>query len=310
MLSIGAKLVALTLKRSFWTTSTTSITKPEKIPLAYYCYNPKYLIKDDPSPVVILHSLYTSKEYFNDLAPLIGQKLARPVYLVDLRNHGESGHRAYDGRATLMIAGQDVINFIDEMQLKKVVLMGVGFGARVAVQLSQTNPARIDRLVSVDLSQDGGIMFAKTYPRFLSYLNDLNARQGERSLRYAKLVMKELLRGQVHNPMTLKYILEGIRMDSNQVYKWKFNELTLGIMLRNWHEVMPINYAGKDVFDGPVLNIVTKNSYLTSEDYLDLKASFTKQKVEYLNTRFLMNTRGGNLMKILEDFGSAENCLN
>lgn len=282
-----------------WNKAPNGVAKIEKLSLSYYCYNPKYLISKEVNPIVCLHGLYTSKEFFYGIAPVLAQKLARPIYVLDLRNHGESPHRNFDGKATLMIMVQDVLNFMDEFSIKKSLIIGHGMGGRVSIQFTQLNESRVEKVITIDISQDGPHIYSKTFPKYLRYLEEFDLTQKNSSLSYVRLVMKEMLKTQVKNPFFLKYILNNIAVSSNDTFKWKFNASVLEQILKNWSQVKHINYSQQ--FKGPILNIVSKNNYITSEDYLDIKRAFQDCQVEYYNSRFVTNNKPV-LIKTIENF--------
>jgi len=251
------------------------------------------------SPIIALHGLYTSKEYFYDLAANLAKQLQRPYFALDMRSHGESPHRAFDGKASLMVLAQDVTNFMDEFSIGKALLIGHGLGGRAMVQLAQMNEARVDKVITVDLSQDGPYVFSKSFPKYLYYLNEIDTSSSNSSLSYARLVMKEILRSHVKNPITLRYVLENIRLDAEGKYKWRFNVRVLEQLLANWSQVKQINYSHQS--KDKLLNIVTKHNYITSEDYLDLKKAFTECQVDHISSRYMLANKPS-LIKAIEKF--------
>ena len=135
------------------------------------------------------------------------------------------------------------------------------------MQFAQMNEPRVDKVVTVDISQDGSSVFSKNFAKYLYYLNEIDSNNS--SLSHARLVMKEVLRGQAKNPITLKYVLDNIRVDTEGKFKWQFNQRALEQMMANWSQVKQINYGQK--CNCKLLNIVTKNNFVSSEDYLDLR---------------------------------------
>lgn len=71
----------------------------------------------------------------------------RDVFLVDLRNHGESDHHAsmqYEEMA------EDLLRFIDRRELAKVTLIGHNIGGKTAMAFTQLFPDRVAGLISLD----------------------------------------------------------------------------------------------------------------------------------------------------------------
>ncbi len=317
----------------------TAVQKLEKLSLSYYSYKPEYLMEKEVGgqkpPIIALHGLYTSKAYFYDLAASLAMRLRRQVFLLDLRNHGESPwngssssgvRQQFDGKASLAMLSHDLVHFMDEFAIPKALLLGYGLGGRVVIQCAQLNEPRIEKLITVDISQDGPYVFSKSLPKYLNYLKDVDPGSGSSaggggesaSLTYVRLVMKEILRGQVKSPVILKFLLDGIRLDSQSgQYVWRFNARVLEQMLAQWSTVKQIAYCGRQSKAVKVLNVVTRNNFITSEDYLELRKAYRSCAVEQVvgsGARLSVpgSSRGGGgnnskptLAKAIEKFAAA-----
>jgi esterase len=104
-------------------------------------------------PLVILHGLLGSARNWQSA----GRELAVDfnVCALDLRNHGESFHAAEMSYATL---ADDVRGWLDVHGLERVRLMGHSMGGKVAMLLACRHPARVEKLVAVDIAP-------KAYPQ-------------------------------------------------------------------------------------------------------------------------------------------------
>lgn len=71
----------------------------------------------------------------------------RTVYLVDLRNHGESDHHA---SMTYREMAEDVLRFADSKGLDKFSLLGHNIGSKTAMTLACLHPERVNGLISID----------------------------------------------------------------------------------------------------------------------------------------------------------------
>lgn len=106
----------------------------------------------DPKPIILLHGLFGSKSNYTMVGHKLAKHINRPVYSLDLRNHGDSPNFAPFGYTTM---AADVANFIAEHGLKHVTLVGHSMGAKVAMCVALTNENLVDRVVSVDNSPVG-----------------------------------------------------------------------------------------------------------------------------------------------------------
>lgn len=103
------------------------------------------------TPVLLLHGLLGSKRNFSSLGRMLGIQLDKPrrVLGVDLRNHGDSQHAP---NMSYQEMAQDVIAFLDEQNLTKIVLVGHSMGGKVAQALALLYPERVEGLVVLDIA--------------------------------------------------------------------------------------------------------------------------------------------------------------
>ncbi|RYM33802.1 alpha/beta fold hydrolase [Brumimicrobium glaciale] len=95
---------------------------------------------------VILHGLFGSSDNWQTH----GKKLADyfDVYLVDQRNHGESG---WSEEFSYDIMADDLHEFILANDLKEIILMGHSMGGKTAMRYAQKHPEMIEKLIIVDM---------------------------------------------------------------------------------------------------------------------------------------------------------------
>jgi pimeloyl-ACP methyl ester carboxylesterase len=98
-------------------------------------------------PLIMLHGLFGSSDNWLGVAPKLAQH--RRVFLVDLRNHGLSPH-SDDMSFDLM--SFDLAEFLDARHVDRAHVLGHSLGGKVAMQFALTQPARVDRLIIVDIA--------------------------------------------------------------------------------------------------------------------------------------------------------------
>lgn len=98
-------------------------------------------------PLVILHGLLGSSR--NWTAPARELAESRRVVGLDLRNHGDSPAGAVAALTELV---EDVRVTLDALGLERVQLLGHSLGGKVAMRLAVEAPARVERLVVVDIA--------------------------------------------------------------------------------------------------------------------------------------------------------------
>ncbi|MEX2484018.1 MAG: alpha/beta fold hydrolase [Brumimicrobium sp.] len=103
-------------------------------------------------PLIILHGLFGSLDNWQTH----GKKLAEyfEVYLVDQRNHGES---EWSNSFNYDVLADDLNEFIEDHNLKDVILIGHSMGGKTIMRFAQIYPDNIEKLIVVDMG-------VKTYP--------------------------------------------------------------------------------------------------------------------------------------------------
>lgn len=76
----------------------------------------------------------------------------RDIFLVDLRNHGDSDHH---NSMSYTEMAEDLLRFIDSRALSKVTLIGHNIGGKTAMRFAGLYPERVKGLVSFDTAPTG-----------------------------------------------------------------------------------------------------------------------------------------------------------
>ncbi|KAJ7739865.1 Alpha/Beta hydrolase protein [Mycena metata] len=106
--------------------------------------------------IVILHGLFGSSRNWGAHSRTFARNLQRPIYALDLRNHGSSEHAQ---PMTYSAMAADVIHFIQQHSLSDVSLIGHSMGGKVAmtVALESSLPAStLFKLIVVDIAPARG----------------------------------------------------------------------------------------------------------------------------------------------------------
>ncbi|MEZ5825330.1 MAG: alpha/beta fold hydrolase [Geminicoccaceae bacterium] len=98
-------------------------------------------------PVVIMHGLLGSGRNWQ----AVGKALAREfdVYLVDLRNHGDS---PWADEMSYPAMAADILRMLDDLGLERASLVGHSMGGKAAMCTALAAPERIARLAVVDIA--------------------------------------------------------------------------------------------------------------------------------------------------------------
>ena len=118
----------------------------------------------DGQPLLLLAGLFGSAHGFDDVAPA----LARDFRVVALtrRGHGKSDSPASGYALDVLV--EDIRQFLDALQLKRVLLAGVSAGGVEAALVAARYPGRVDRVVYLDSAYDHSAAFTQKWARRLA----------------------------------------------------------------------------------------------------------------------------------------------
>jgi non-heme chloroperoxidase len=104
----------------------------------------RYAEQGSPSgpPIIMLHGLTDSWFSFSGILPALPANYH--IYALDLRGHGGSDRPSHG--YTMPDFADDVISFMDAMELPSATLVGHSMGSLVAQQVALTAPQRVARL--------------------------------------------------------------------------------------------------------------------------------------------------------------------
>ena len=98
-------------------------------------------------PLIILHGFFASARNWRGLAKQFSEQ--RPVYVLDLRNHGSSPH---DVQMDYPQLAEDVLAFLDRYAIAQADFLGHSMGGKVAMWLALHQADRVRQLIVADIS--------------------------------------------------------------------------------------------------------------------------------------------------------------
>ncbi len=106
------------------------------------------------TPMVCLHGHTGQVHIWDEFAEEMSGRYH--VFAVDQRGHGESGW-ADDGYARDRFV-EDLAAFVDALDLRRFVLVGLSMGGWHSLLYTAENPDRVDRMVIVDIAPEPSVM--------------------------------------------------------------------------------------------------------------------------------------------------------
>ena len=99
-------------------------------------------------PLIILHGLFGMSDNWQTFAKQVSEN-GYKIFLVDLRNHGQSPHADEFNYEEL---SKDVVELIETEKITEPILLGHSLGGKVAMKVALQNPSLISKLIVVDIA--------------------------------------------------------------------------------------------------------------------------------------------------------------
>jgi esterase len=221
------------------------------------------------SPLIIVHGLYGSSD--NWLT--IGKALARnfQVFLVDLRNHGNSPHT---DRHTYTLMKLDLLEFLDRYDIEKAILVGHSMGGKTVMHFASDYPERVGSLIVIDIAPKSYHSLTDFSSQVTDHMNILNGMQSmDFSIVKTRADADAQLAGYVRSSRIRNFLLKNIRRNRDHTYSWKIN---VPVLIRELPSIlggMKIPETGITGF--PVLFVRGENSpYILDTDFPEINKFF------------------------------------
>ncbi|WP_420576561.1 alpha/beta fold hydrolase [Ekhidna sp.] len=211
-------------------------------------------------PLIIMHGVFGSSDNWQTLGKVFAEKFK--VYLVDLRNHGNSPHSDefdYD------VMVKDVVELMDDEGLTKAHILGHSMGGKVAMHLATQHPDNVDKLIVVDIAP-------KYYPPHHQQIFEGFHSVDLENLENRKDADEQMAKV-ISNFGVRQFILKNLDRKKDGSFGWKLNVNAIERAVENVGEGL----EGDVSFDGTTLFIAgSKSDYITDEDHDLIREHFPK----------------------------------
>lgn len=213
-------------------------------------------------PLVVAHGLFGAGRNWGRVAKTL--QTDREVVTVDLRNHGDSDWTETHTYADL--AG-DLSSVIASVADGRADLLGHSMGGKAAMLLALREPARVRRLVVIDIAP---VTYGHDQMQFVEAMQALDlAGLDSRSAADAALAAG------VPDPGIRSFLLSSLDVRNR---RWRLNLATLGHQMA---EVMGFPETGTARFDGPTLFLAGGASdYVLAEHHDAIRTRFPAARIE------------------------------
>jgi esterase len=215
-------------------------------------------------PLLILHGLFGSGRNWAAIAKALAE--THRVLLVDLRNHGAS---PWADAMSYPEMAADVLAFIRGKQLGSVALMGHSMGGKAAMLAALAEPARIARLVVVDVAP------VPREPALLPYVQAMGAIDLTRVTRRTEVDPQ--LAAAVPSPAERAFLLQNLVIEDGKA-SWRIN---LPVLERDMPDIagFPEDLPAAS-YPAPALFVAgAKSDYIRPQDEPAIRRLFPEAEI-------------------------------
>lgn len=215
-------------------------------------------------PLIILHGLFGSSDNWMSVAKALEKNFK--IYLLDLRNHGDSPHSdEFDYTAM----AEDLEEFIDTHNIENPSILGHSLGGKMAMKFAITNTSKWDKLIVVDIAPRAYTVQHETILKALKSVDIANLKsRGEAD---------KQLSAYIDNKGVRQFLLKNLSRKEDGQYEWKLNLRVIDEKIENVGEGIEEQLA----IERDVLFIRGANSdYINNKDNILIVQLFPKAQVK------------------------------
>ena len=208
-------------------------------------------------PMVILHRLFGSSDNWQTHAKKLAEYYR--VILVDQRNHG---HSEWSDEFSYELMSQDLEELFEDLDLKKVILLGHSMGGKTAIQFTQNHPEYIEKLIVVDIG-------VKEYPlHHAEILKGLYSIDLE--IIHTRNAAEEILSNFISSIGVRQFLLKNLYWKEKDLLAWRMN---ISILDREMTNILaPL--ADVEILLPTLFIRGSLSNYILDEDLDQLEALF------------------------------------
>lgn len=226
----------------------------------------------DGAPLLVLHGLFGSSR--NWITNAKKYSSFADVFLLDLRNHGDSPWHSVH---SIQGMAEDVLEFIHSEKLEKVNILGHSMGGLVTIQAIAYEPNFFQKAIVEDIAP-------KDYP--FAYTKELELLSLGLEGFSSRTQIEEKAKQIVEEPFIRNFLLMNLERKEDGTYRWKVNAEAI----RKAQTNLFYNQIDLKKIDVPLLLIYGGKSEFVSPS--DLKI----YKTHFSNFRFNCLTEGDHYM--------------
>ncbi|KAI3412059.1 hypothetical protein GPALN_002105 [Globodera pallida] len=196
-------------------------SQPVALPLAFNVC-PEKFGPEKTNPLVIVHGLLGHKKNWRAIASALQKELQNRIFVVDMRNHGESPHCSDSTYPSMAL---DLRQFIEQEVLtrsnhKTAFLLGHSMGGKVVAEFAtdKANANLIEKLVFEDIAPQRNPHHS-SLTEFRAYIDALRSVD----LRLSRRQISKALEPSIREESVRAFMLTNLCQDRPGLNKWRCN---------------------------------------------------------------------------------------
>ncbi|MBI1221223.1 MAG: alpha/beta fold hydrolase [Bacteroidetes bacterium] len=202
-------------------------------------------------PLIIMHGLFGMLDNWHNLARKFAEEYH--VFLLDLRNHGQSPH---SDAINYPLMADDLWEFMNQQGISRAYVLGHSMGGKVAMEFALRYPDKCEKLVVVDIAP---VRYKPGHNDVFEALFHLDIDNTQKTRKELDEDMQEW----ISDFGTRQFLLKSLVRKEEGGYYWKFN---LPAIHKHYDEIIA-EIPGNRSFKHPTLFIRGSNSPYIKDDY-------------------------------------------
>lgn len=225
-------------------------------------------VEGSGKPFVIIHGFLGMSDNWKTLATQFAAA-GFEMHLLDMRNHGRSFHSNEFNYEAMV---QDVLEYVNEKQLNKFILLGHSMGGKVAMNFACDYPERIEKLIVADIAP------REYKPHHQDVMQALNA------VDFSKVAsrkdIEEIMHSYIKDYGTLQFLMKNVHRVTPETFGFRFN---LEVFNSNELAIGQALNKNKRFYGSTLFLKGDKSKYIQDSDLEDIHYHFPNAILEVIS---------------------------
>lgn len=215
------------------------------------------------NPLIILHGIFGTSDNWQTFGKALSEKYQ--VFLLDLRNHGNSPHSE---EFTYTVMADDLKAFIEQHHLENPIILGHSMGGKVAMFFAASYPDLFEKMIVVDI---GPKYYPPHHQKILTGLEAVEIDKIE-----SRKEAEEQLSKHIKDVGVRQFLLKNLKRTNTDGFVWKLNLPVIHGKIENVGEALETDQP----VEKPILFVRgAKSDYIQDEDKAEIRKIFPLAQV-------------------------------